>query len=86
MFGVYNDISSSVSNSLWVNGATAVLVFTGYVSERHDAHGSFFIRALVEAFYKHSCHRDMKRLFEEQVLPNNSYNSVHNSHSFFTSY
>ncbi|XP_067947185.1 malignant fibrous histiocytoma-amplified sequence 1-like [Watersipora subatra] len=41
--------------------------FPGYVSERHDAHGSFFIRALVEAFYKHSCHRDVKRLFEEQI-------------------
>ncbi|XP_067947129.1 fumarate hydratase class I, aerobic-like [Watersipora subatra] len=39
----------------------------GYVSERHDAHGSFFIRALVEVFYKHSCHRDVKRLFEEQI-------------------
>ncbi|XP_067942683.1 caspase-1-like [Watersipora subatra] len=41
--------------------------FPGYVSTRDYAHGSFFIRALVEAFYKHSCHRDVKRLFEEQI-------------------
>ncbi|XP_067947132.1 cell death protein 3-like [Watersipora subatra] len=41
--------------------------FPGYISGRHVAHGSFFIRALVEAFYKHSCHRDVKRLFEEQI-------------------
>ncbi|XP_067947160.1 caspase-1-like [Watersipora subatra] len=59
--------------------------FPGYISTLDYAHGSFFIRALVEAFYKHSCHRDVKRLFEEQItkkvraksiVVNNSYPRV----------
>ncbi|XP_067947136.1 caspase-1-like [Watersipora subatra] len=42
--------------------------FPGYVTSLHVTHGSFFIKAIVEAFYKHSCHRDVKRLFEEQIV------------------
>ena len=34
---------------------------------RHPQSGTWFIRALVEALYKHASHRDIKTLFEDKV-------------------
>ena len=42
-------------------------MFAGYVSMRHSRSGTWFIRALVETLYKHSCHRDVQTLFEKQA-------------------
>ncbi|XP_067950830.1 caspase-3-like isoform X2 [Watersipora subatra] len=42
--------------------------FSSFVSTRHERQGTWFIRAIVEALYKHASHRDIKKLFEKQVM------------------
>ncbi|XP_067946908.1 cell death protein 3-like [Watersipora subatra] len=69
-------LSTSSSQSTSTNSADSLAgddffimnaSFLGFVTSFDEAYGSFFIKAIVEAFYKHSCHRDVKRLFEEQI-------------------
>ena len=42
--------------------------YSGYVSSRHTRQGTWFIRAIVEALYKHACHRDLQSLFKQVRL------------------
>ncbi|XP_067940456.1 caspase-9-like [Watersipora subatra] len=41
--------------------------FSGHSAYRHPQFGSWFINAVVESLFKHSCHRDLKTLFERQI-------------------
>ncbi|XP_067940613.1 caspase-3-like [Watersipora subatra] len=38
-----------------------------FSAPRYENYGSPFIRAIVETFYKHSCHRDVETLFKDQI-------------------
>ncbi|KAF6033402.1 CASP10 [Bugula neritina] len=39
--------------------------FLSFKSTRHSRQGTWFIRAIVVALYKHSCHRDIQTIFKQ---------------------
>lgn len=43
-------------------------MLTGFVSYRHPEQGTWMVRALVEALYKHSGQADIKSIYEQVLI------------------